>query len=218
MLADVQTVLHSPDTVPGCRIELVQQTGSHGIRSGSRLVHELKSSHVGEVVVGVPDSGNPLEECVSSFVVCRGEEPGRAHGVSCELLVGELAARSSMKVENDVKACIAGHFADFFQVWEPSSREVLVGVNEVFFHPEPEWNSDGVEAVALDLINVGLGDPRAPVRLERIVCSRLPQVLYTLPFVIFTSTAHGGPLIVHHPWLHDEKASQVHASDWILIR
>ena len=113
-----------------------------------------------------------------------------------------LSSRCSVEVNDDVEACIACPSAELFQICKPALREVLaIRVDNVFSHPVPDWNADGVQSIALHLSYITLSDPSVPVILESCICCFLSEARNAIEFGLIWATAHTAPFVFRNPWL-----------------
>lgn len=120
------------------------------------------------------------------------------------LLVGELRARSTVEIHDDVQAGITSPADKTVEELETAAGVELALVDELLAHPEANRNTDGVQAQACNLVDVLLGGPGVPVTAEGFVGSFLAESLNASPFVVVTAAADAVPGVITHPGLEDE--------------
>lgn len=132
------------------------------------------------------------------------------------MLVRELRSRTAVKVHNDINTSVIAPSDQLVQVLDTTSREEFALLNKVFTDPETNWDADCVEPQTLDLGDVVLGDPAAPVLLEGGISSILAEALDTSPFVVESAASHACELVRSHPWLDDELRAEVDTAELVV--
>ncbi|KAG6554348.1 hypothetical protein Mapa_004264 [Marchantia paleacea] len=215
---DSEAVFQRTNPLPSVGIVTIEHA-LHGVVVLKGLVNELDASDVGEVRVGVRKVRQPLHELQSPLVLVILVESWTGSHLPSESLPRLLGSGRGMEVENYVQTRFSGVPAQIFQVLESTLRpELAVPVDQIFLDPVTQRNADGVQAHALDLRDVRLIYPRRPMLLERGVGRSLAQRAHAVEFARVVAAPHAPPLVPHHPWLHDEEASQIHSADRVVLR
>lgn len=100
------------------------------------------------------------------------------------LLVGELCARATMKIHDDIDVGVFAPANKSIEIFESTAREMLAVLHEIFFQPEAHGDSHSIQSQAGNLFDVVLGCPRIPVFLECCVGRVLAKLLDTLPLIV----------------------------------
>lgn len=110
-----------------------------------------------------------------------------------------------MQVNNNIQTRITRPPAQRLQILKPTLREMLtIPINQILLHPVTHRHADGVQPIALDLVDVLLGDPRPPVLRKGAIRRVLPDTRYTVELGFLPAAAHVRPGVLGNPGLEDE--------------
>lgn len=95
---------------------------------------------------------------------------------------------------------------------------MLRGVDKIILQPVAKRNANGVEPIALHLVQIARGDPGPVMFLESVIGVTLAQVHDTVKLgrMIAGVAANLLPLVVVNPWLKDEHCADVDSADLAL--
>lgn len=73
----------------------------------------------------------------------------------------------------------------------------------------PRGNADSIETVTSDLGDIALGNQAVLMCLKGSVGCGLPELQYPVEFAVLIRAAHFVPFVVHHPFLNNEKTTEI---------
>ena len=170
-----------------------------------RLIDNLQHAHVAELVVLVYLLGHPLEKLQRPLILILLVKPWVRCILSRKRVIRSLRSRSPMQVNNNIQARITCPPAQPLQILKPTLREMLtIPINQILLHPVTHRHADRVQPIALNLVNVLLGNPRSPVLRKGAIRRVLPDTRYAVEFGLLPAAAHLRPGVLGYPGLEHE--------------
>jgi hypothetical protein len=177
--------------------------------------------------------GHPLEELECSLIVGRSVELWGIHALvmnllarsvqstnkirvsymASELLIRRLRSRGTVEINDGIDTILLAPPDNTVKIGEAPAGVILVCINKALSHPEADGNAHGIQANLLNLLDIGLGNPRVPVIFPDLVSLGLTEGLDAIPLVVPAVAAHVLPAILRKPLLDDELGAEVYTAD-----
>lgn len=118
-----------------------------------------------------------------------------------------------MEIDDGIDTILLAPPDNTVKIGEAAAGVILVCINKALSHPEADGNAHGIKANLLNLLDIGLGNPRVPVIFPDLVSLGLSKGLDAIPLVVPAIAAHVLPAILREPLLDDELGAEVYATD-----
>ena len=170
-----------------------------------RLIDNLQHTHVAELVVLVNLLGHPLEKLQRPLILILLVKPWVRRILPRKRVIRRLRPRSPMQVNNNIQTRITRPPAQRLQILKPTLREMLtIPINQILLHPVTHRHADRVQPIALNLVNVLLGNPRSPVLRKGAIRRVLPDTRHAVELGFLPAAAHVRPGVLGNPGLEHE--------------